>query len=86
MFQDRVTGILDAHLATVSNQLAFVSKVLAALAVILGPLTVVTGIFGMNVALPTLPGGAAAQFWWIMGAMTLMVAGTYYLFRRKRWL
>jgi magnesium transporter len=86
MFQDRVTGILDAHLATVSNQLAAVSKVLAGFAVILGPLTVVTGIFGMNVQLPALPGGEAAQFWWIMGAMAAMVGVAYYAFRRKGWL
>ena len=37
IFQDRVTGILDAHLASVSNQLALVSKVLAGIAVIFGP-------------------------------------------------
>ena len=32
VFQDRVTGILDAHLAGVSNRLALVSKVLAVIA------------------------------------------------------
>ena len=57
IFQDRVTGILDAHLAAVSNQLALVSKVLAGIAVIFGPLTVITGLFGMNVPLPAFPGG-----------------------------
>lgn len=86
MFQDRVTGILDAHLATVSNQLSSVSKVLAALAVILGPLTVITGIFGMNVKLPIMPGGEAAQFWWIMGGMGVVVGVTLGVFRRKGWL
>lgn len=86
MFQDRVTGILDAHLATVSNQLASVSKVLAAFAVILGPLTVVTGIFGMNVTVPVFPGGDAAQFWWIMAGMTASVAVAVAIFRRRGWL
>lgn len=86
MFQDRVTGILDAHLATVSNQLASVSKVLAAFAVILGPLTVVTSLFGMNVKLPLFPGGEAAQFWWIMAAMAASVALAVAIFRRRGWL
>ena len=86
MFQDRVTGILDAHLASVSNQLASVSKVLAGIAVIFGPLTVVTGVFGMNVMLPTLPGGEQAQFWWILGIMIAITAGLFVMFRRRRWL
>ena len=86
MFHDRVTGILDVHLAAVSNQLALVSKVLAGIAVIIGPLTVITGLFGMNVRLPLLPGGEAAQFWWIAGGMAIMTAVIYYLFRRRGWL
>jgi magnesium transporter len=86
IFQDRVTGILDAHLASVSNQLAFISKALTGIAVILGPLTVITGLFGMNVALPVLPGGPQAQFWWIVAAMTMITAALYFMFRRKRWL
>lgn len=86
IFQDRVTGILDAHLAAVSNSLATVSKALAGIAVILGPLTVITGVFGMNVALPDLPGGPAAQFWWITGGMAVMTGVIYYLFRRRGWL
>jgi magnesium transporter len=86
IFQDRVTGILDAHLAAVSNQLAQVSKMLTGLAVILGPLTVLTGVFGMNVQLPTFPGGESAQFLWIAGAMALMTGTTFFLFRRKGWL
>jgi magnesium transporter len=86
IFQDRVTGILDAHLASVSNRLALVSKVLAAMAVIFGPLTVITGLFGMNVTLPTFPGGERAQFWWILGVMLAITATVYVVFRRKDWI
>ena len=86
IFQERVTGILDAHLTSVSNQLAAVSKVLAALAVILGPLTIVTGAFGMNVLLPVLPGGERTQFWWVVGGMGVITGSAYYTFRRKGWL
>ncbi len=86
MFQDRVTSILDAHLAAVSNQLALVSKVLAGIAVIFGPLTVFTGMFGMNVQLPVFPGGETVQFWWITGIMAVLTAFIYYFFRRRNWL
>jgi len=86
MFQDRVTGILDAHLATVSNRLAQVSKLLAVIATLFGPLTVVTGLFGMNVPLPTFPGGEAQQFWWIVVLMGLTSGGMFVWFRRTGWL
>jgi magnesium transporter len=86
IFQDRVSGILDAHLASTSNQLALVSRVLAGIAVIFGPLTVITGLFGMNVELPEMPGGPAAQFWWIIGVMTAVTGSLYWAFRRKGWL
>jgi magnesium transporter len=86
LFQDRVTGILDAHLASVSNRLALVSKVLAAMAVIFGPLTVFTGLFGMNVTLPAFPGGETAQFWWVLGVMAAITAGLWAVFKRSGWL
>jgi magnesium transporter len=85
IFQDRVTGILDAHLASVSNQLAQVSKLLAVIATLFGPLTVVTGVFGMNVSLPMLPGGPEAQFWWVMLVMAGSCAALFAWFRRAGW-
>ena len=85
VFQDRVTGILDAHLASVSNRLAGVSKLLAIIAVLFGPMTVITGLFGMNVPLPTLVGNAEYQFWEIIGLMLLSSAGLFVWFRRSGW-
>jgi magnesium transporter len=86
VFQDRVTGILDAHLASVSNRLADVSRLLAVIATLFGPLTVITGLFGMNVPLPTLLGTPEAQFWEILIVMLLSCVGMYYWFRRSGWL
>ena len=48
-FQDRISGILDAHLSAVSNQLNSVMKVLTLISTIFLPLTVLTGMYGMNV-------------------------------------
>jgi magnesium transporter len=85
-FQDRVASILDAHLSAVSNQLNAVMKVLTIIATLFMPLTVLTGMYGMNVHLPHLPGGERAQFWWICGMMFTMSAAMLAFFRRKHWI
>jgi len=85
-FQDRLTGLLDAHLSTQSNRMNQVMKVLTVIATIFMPLSVLTGLYGMNVPLPQLPGGEAAQFWWVMGAMTALGGIMLWVFRRMRWL
>jgi magnesium transporter len=85
-FQDRITSILDAHLNSVSNQLNAVMKVLTIIATLFMPLTVLTGMYGMNVDLPHLPGGDRAQFWWIAGMMLAISVVMLAFFRRKRWI
>jgi magnesium transporter len=85
-FQDRITSILDAHLSAVSNQLNQVMKVLTIIATLFMPLTVLTGMYGMNVKLPHLPGGDPAQFWWILAMMLVMSGAMLFYFRRKRWI
>jgi magnesium transporter len=85
-FQDRIASILDAHLSAVSNQLNAVMKVLTIIATLFMPLTVLTGMYGMNVELPHLPGGDPAQFWWILGMMLAMSLAMLAFFRRKHWI
>lgn len=84
--QDRLTGLLDAHLSNQSNRLNQVMKVLTLIATIFMPLTVLTSMWGMNVDLPHLPGGEAAQFWWVTGFMTTLSAGMLWGFRWMHWL
>lgn len=85
-FQDRITSLLEAHLSTVSNQLNGVMKVLTVIATIFMPLTVLTGMWGMNVRLPLLPGGGAAQFWWVFILMLVISLTMLAMFRRKKWI
>jgi magnesium transporter len=85
-FQDRITGILDAHLSNVSNRLNEVMKVLTIVSVIFLPLMLLTGAYGMNVPLPHLPGGDRAQFWWLAGISIAVTALMLVYFRRKRWI
>jgi len=86
MFQDRITGMLDAHLSNVSFRLNEVMKVLTVVTVLFMPPTLVAGIWGMNVPLPHLPGGDAAQFWWVIGGMAAMTIAMLVLFRGRRWM
>ena len=58
LFQDRMTGVLEVNLASVSNRLNQVMKVLTVMSTIFLPLTVLTGMWGMNIDLPHFPGGA----------------------------
>lgn len=85
-FQDRITGLLEAHLATVSNRLNGVMKVLTLITTVFMPLTVLTSLYGMNVELPHLPGGPNSQFWWIVGMMVATSASMFWFFRTRRWL
>jgi magnesium transporter len=86
VFQDRVTGILDAHLASVSNRLADVSRLLAVIATLFGPLTVITGLFGMNVPLPGLGLPGTGPFWEVVALMVISCALMYWYFRKSGWL
>jgi len=84
-FQDRISGLLDAHLSSVSNRLNQVMKVLTLIATVFMPLTVITGVYGMNVALPELPGGHAAQFWWVAAIMLGSTGLMVWFFRTRHW-
>jgi magnesium transporter len=85
-FQDRVTGLLDAYLSSQSNRLNQVMKVLTVMSTIFLPLTVLTGLYGMNVRIPHLPGPDGAQFWWIVGMAGGIVTAMLLVFRRRGWL
>lgn len=86
IFQERVTGILDAHLASISNQLALSSQRLAAVATIFGTLTVLTGLYGMNVRLPLVQEESSWPFWGVIALGTAITAVLWVIFKRKRWL
>lgn len=85
IYQDRVTGILDAHLTSVSNRLNQQMKVLTLVTTIAVPFTVLGGLFGMNVHLPGVTGeGDTVAFWWILALAVGMVALMVFALRRLR--
>jgi magnesium transporter len=85
IFHDRLTGLLDAQLSFTSNRLNEVMKVLTILSTVFMPMTVLTGMWGMNVKIPILPGGEAAQFWWVCGLMFAISGGFLAYFKRRHW-
>jgi len=86
LFQDRMTGVLEVNLASVSNRLNQIMKVLTVMSTIFLPLTVLTGMWGMNVPIPHLPGGPEAQFWWISGIMFTVSGAMLVVFRLNKWI
>jgi magnesium transporter len=85
-FQDRVSGILDAHLSAVSNQLNTVMKVLTVISTIFMPLTFITGLYGMNIELPDFGLGKHGFFWVLLGLMLSISGSMLFWFRRKHWI
>jgi magnesium transporter len=85
-FQDRITGVLDAHLSNVSNRLNEVMKVLTVVSVVFLPMMLLTGVYGMNVPLPHFPGGDQLQFWWIAGLCVVVGVCMLAYFRRRGWM
>jgi magnesium transporter len=86
LFQDRITGIFEVNLSSVSNRLNQVMKLLTVMSTIFLPLTVLTGMWGMNIPLPHFLGGPDVQFWWILGLMIAISGAMLVFFRRKKWL
>ena len=86
LFQERVTGIHEINLASVSNRLNKVMKVLTVMSTIFLPLTVLTGMWGMNIDLPHFPGGPHMQFWYLSSTMVGVIVVMLALFRRNKWI
>jgi magnesium transporter len=86
IFQDRITGVLEAHLSTVSNRLNQIMKVLTVMSTIFMPMTVLTGMWGMNIPLPAFPVGEGVQFWWITGILVALAATMLSMFHWKGWI
>ena len=86
LFQDRLTGVVDVHYATVSNRMNQVMKVLTVMSTIFLPLTVLTGMWGMNIPVPHFFGAPESQFWWILALMLGISLAMIVVFRRNDWI
>jgi len=82
--RDILAGVLDAHLATISNELNIAMRILTVGATMLMTASLISGIYGMNLIIP--------ETEWRLGypfAIVLMVtlcAIEYAYFKKKGWL
>jgi magnesium transporter len=83
--RDQLSGLLDAHLAVVSNRLNGVMKRMTALSTILMSVTLVASIYGMNFdVMPELHW--LLGYPWALGLMVLIALTLIGWFRRIDWL
>ena len=83
--RERLTSILELHLAISAHRMNDVMKVLTVVATVFIPLSWVAGVYGMN--FDRMPGSHAPHgFAIVMGGMVLVAAIMVGYFRYRRWL
>jgi len=83
--RDILTGVLDAYLSVVSNQLNSIMKTVTVGAIVLATDTVIAGIYGMNFRfMPELRWLYGYPF--ALGLMGVTSLGLLYYFRRIKWI
>lgn len=83
--RDALTGLLDIHLSTVSNNLNQVMKKMTVISTVLMSCALIAGIYGMNFKyMPEL--AWADGYLFSLGLMVVTTAGILWLFKRKDWL
>ena len=83
--RELLAGVLEAHLAMVSNRLNEIMKVLTMIATVFLPVSFIAGVYGMNFEhLPELHWRYGYPAAWI--AMLLIAGGLALWFKRRGWL
>lgn len=87
-YRERMSGLMDIYLSSVSNKMNSTMKILTALATIFMPLTVITGIYGMNFHYDVSPWNMPELGWYygypfalslLVG--TIVVLGSFFWYR-----
>jgi len=82
--RDALTGLLDIHLSTVSNNLNEVMKKMTVISTVLMQTALIAGIYGMN--FKTMP-ELEWQYGYLysLGLMVVVGSITIIIFKRKKW-
>jgi magnesium transporter len=85
LYQNVINDLIEGYISLNGHNLNQVMKVLTVVTVIFVPLTLLVGIYGMNFEnMPELK--SPYGYFTLLGVMTLIATGLFYIFRRKRWL
>lgn len=90
-YRDVASGLMELHLASVSNRMNETMKVLTVIATIFIPLSVITGIYGMNFDTGISPWNQPELHWYLgypfaLGLMLAVAVVMLWYFRRKGWI
>jgi magnesium transporter len=82
--RDLLVGSVALQQSNTAQRVNDVMKRLTLLNAVLLPSVVLAGVMGMNFKLPFFDD--QSHFWWVVGAMAALAAGTVVLARRRAWL
>lgn len=83
-YRELLAGVMEIHLATMSNRMNKVMNVLTVISTIFIPLTFIAGVYGMNFKfMPELEMKYAYFIVW--GIMIIIAVGMIIFFKRRKW-
>jgi magnesium transporter len=83
--RDLMGNLREAYQSSVANRANEIMRIFTALTTIFMPLTFITGVYGMNVVnIPFLHDRYGGEI--VLGSMTVLGLGMFFLFRKKGWL
>jgi magnesium transporter len=80
-----LAGVMEVHLASISNRMNKVMQVLTIISTIFIPLTFIAGVYGMNFSnMPELDAPYAYPITWLV--MIIVAIGMIIFFKRRHWM
>ena len=84
-YRDLISGLMDAYMTQISNNMNATMALLSIIATIMLPLSLLTGVFGMN--FEYIPGLKIKWgFWALVGVMLIISIVLIFIFRKKKML
>jgi magnesium transporter len=83
---ERLDYLMDAALGLINIDQTKVTKIFTVVSMFFMPPTMIASIYGMNFVKSYPDFEMKGGFWFAIGLMVLVMAVTYWFFRRKKWL
>jgi len=83
-YKEVIEALEETNESVLNHRVNEILRVLTAISVIVLPLTLIASIWGMNVGVPG--EGDTTDFYFVIGAMVLILVGMLAYFRKRNWL